>query len=712
MKLPLSQSLRFRFPLYVILGVVSPILVGITWMNSRARDAIAIDTAASLSLEAKSLANTVEQWTRMNVLAIQNLSKQSDIVSFDPQRQTKALKTITDTYPHIYTASTVDSLGNNIARSDGRALQNYSDRLWFQGAMAGNDIIYQSIKRTSKQPAVCFSTPINRLESSDTELSIAGVVMMCSALAEIVRQVKATTVGNTGYAMVVDEKGRVIARSDADITEDMTEDGLENLSNFAPVKNLLTVNEESFTFEDETGKTWLSEGERLQNGWSVLVLQTANEAYTPLKQLQRLNVLIGAFTILFAGGITWLLAERSLEPIQKMTIVAERMSQGDLESRISISSQDELAILANTLNTMARQLQEAFAQLATQYEDRTTQLLDDRETSQQQLQQKIPSLQQEIAPVSERDLTAMAAVTEDEIDAVADSYDRTLDNLGKIILQIREVTRTVTDTTNRNEAEVARLSADALAQTQEISSVLEQMRKTAQSMSAVADSAAKAEDSIKQAKEEVEKGDSVINATVERIISLGESTAIAKEQVQKLGKASRKISKAVDLIRKIALQTNVLAVNASIEAARAGEEGMGFTVVADEVQSLAARSAKTATDIEKLVLEIQGETQKAIKAMEQNSQEINAGSQLMQQTRLSLQQVTKASSELDLSIENITKVAAEQSKQTHAFTDSMTKVAAVANKTSNSANNVSTSFKELIQVAEQLEASVNRFEVE
>ena len=704
MKFPLSGSLRFRFPLWILLGVISPVLVGITWTGYRASNAIAKKTAKILRIEAQSLTNTVEQWIDTNVSTVQNLSQQPDIVSLDPQQQAIALKRVIANYPSIYTAYTVNSQGFNLARSDGQKLQDYSDRAWFKEAISGNTADRTLIELSRKQPTACFSAPIRQQQE------IAGVVMMCSVLQEITEQIRtgATELGDTGDAFIVDELGRVIAHSDSAM---LSEASSLDLSSYPPVQNLLN-SDRYFTFEDESGTKWVSQGIRLANGWGVIVQQEAKEAFLPAKKMQQNIIAIGLATITLTGIITWLLVDRLVEPIQKMTEVADRMAQGDLEQRINLESQDELGSLADSFNMMAHQLQDAFVQLEDRFERQTTELLDtQKNTKQQQLYQRIQALQQEIASVSQGDLTARAVVTEDEIGSIADSYNQTLENLSQIVSQVQDVTKTLASTTNRNETEIGQLSTAALQQTEEIASVLERVQKMAQSLALVAHNAAKAEDSIKQAKEKVQKGDFAINATAKRIDSLGESTIAAKAQVQKLGKASRKISKAVDLIRQIALQTNVLAVNASIEAARAGEEGMGFTVVADEVQSLATRSAKTATDIEKLVLEIQGETNKVIKVMEQNSQEIIAGSQLMKQTRFSLQEITKASTEIDVLVEDITKVAIEQSENSQTVTSTMEEIAAIANKTSASVTGVSSSFKELLQAAGQLEASVDRFKI-
>ena len=106
-----------------------------------------------------------------------------------------------------------------------------------------------------------------------------------------------------------------------------------------------------------------------------------------------------------------------------------------------------------------------------------------------------------------------------------------------------------------------------------------------------------------------------MNRTVEGISQLREKVAETAKKVKRLGESSQQISKAVSLINQIALQTKLLAINASIEAARAGEEGRGFAVVAEEVGELATQSAGATKEIEAIVENIQKETGEVVEAM-------------------------------------------------------------------------------------------------
>jgi methyl-accepting chemotaxis protein len=202
-----------------------------------------------------------------------------------------------------------------------------------------------------------------------------------------------------------------------------------------------------------------------------------------------------------------------------------------------------------------------------------------------------------------------------------------------------------------------------------------------------------------------------MNRTVDGILAIRETVAETAKKVKHLGESSQKISTVVNLISTFAAQTNLLALNASIEAARAGEEGRGFAVVADEVRSLARQSAEATNEIEKLVAAIQGETNEVVAAMEAGTEQVVMGTKLVDETRQSLNKITTVSSKISDLVASITQATVVQSQASQAVTQTMTNVAAIAEKTSQEATFVSSSFEQLLKVAKTLETEVGQFKV-
>jgi methyl-accepting chemotaxis protein len=227
----------------------------------------------------------------------------------------------------------------------------------------------------------------------------------------------------------------------------------------------------------------------------------------------------------------------------------------------------------------------------------------------------------------------------------------------------------------------------------------------------VAGNAEQALVAVQDAAQTVEEGDAAMNRTVDGILAIRETVAETAKKVKHLGESSQKISTVVNLISTFAAQTNLLALNASIEAARAGEEGRGFAVVADEVRSLARQSAEATNEIEKLVAAIQGETNEVVAAMEAGTEQVVAGTQLVDETRQSLNKITAVSARISKLVEAISQATVVQSKASESVTQTMTNVAAIADKTSKEASLVSSSFEQLLKVAQGLQENVGRFKV-
>ncbi len=336
---------------------------------------------------------------------------------------------------------------------------------------------------------------------------------------------------------------------------------------------------------------------------------------------------------------------------------------------------------------------------------------EDSRQAREKLQQRALELLMEVDPVSRGDLTIRAHVTEDEIGTIADSYNATIESLRKIVTQVLAASGQVAFTTNANEASIRSLSQEAVSQAADIAAALEKLQAMTESIRAVAANAELAEVTVQQATQTVESGEEAMNRTVDGIMAIRETVAETAKKVKRLGESSQKISKVVNLIGSFADQTNLLALNASIEAAHAGEEGRGFAVVADEVRSLARQSAEATAEIASLVASIQSETNEVVAAMEAGTEQVVAGTKLVDETRKSLNQITAASAQITELVEAIAKAAIEQSQTSQAVTQTMVQVAAVSDKTSSEAAQVSDSFKQLLAVAQSLQESVSQFKV-
>jgi twitching motility protein PilJ/methyl-accepting chemotaxis protein PixJ len=343
--------------------------------------------------------------------------------------------------------------------------------------------------------------------------------------------------------------------------------------------------------------------------------------------------------------------------------------------------------------------------------EQTEQLAQEQRQLKEDLQRRALQLLQEVDPISKGDLTIRARVTADEIGTIADSYNATVGNLRKIVLQVQEAASQVAQTTSTNEASIQSLSVEALRQAEEISVALERAQEMAQSVQLVASNAEQALAAVVEASETVQEGDTAMNRTVDGILAIRETVAETAKKVKNLGESSQKISTVVNLISTFAAQTNLLALNASIEAARAGEEGRGFAVVADEVRSLARQSAEATSEIEKLVAAIQGETNEVVAAMEAGTEQVVMGTRLVDETRQSLNKITSASAKISNLVASITEATVVQSQASQAVTQSMSNVAAIAEKTSKEATFVSSSFEQLLKVAQALETEVGQFKV-
>jgi methyl-accepting chemotaxis protein PixJ len=326
-------------------------------------------------------------------------------------------------------------------------------------------------------------------------------------------------------------------------------------------------------------------------------------------------------------------------------------------------------------------------------------------------QKELLRLLMEIEGASEGDLTVRSEISDGEIAIVGDFFNSIIESLRDIVTTVKDAAGKVNGSVGDNESEVRLLTAAAAKQADQIQITLAKIETVTDSIRSVSADARQAATVATSAASTAEVGGQAMDRTVQSIVQLRETIAETAKKVKRLGESSQQISKVTGLIDQIALQTNLLAINASIEAARAGEEGRGFAVVAEEVGQLAAQSAAATKEIEKIVETIQRETSAVAQAMELSTTQVVEGTQSVEQTKTSLKQIIALSNQMDAFLQSISIATSDQVEISKAVKIDMAAVATISEQTSDSSKQVSTSLQQTVTIAQALQASVGKFKV-
>ncbi len=184
-----------------------------------------------------------------------------------------------------------------------------------------------------------------------------------------------------------------------------------------------------------------------------------------------------------------------------------------------------------------------------------------------------------------------------------------------------------------------------------------------------------------------------------------------QERVAQVVAEARSLESLTKLIKGIASQTNLLALNAAIEAARAGEQGRGFAVVADEVRKLAERTTSSTTDIATMVSEIQSVTQSAVSSMQQAAQEVETGIGMLRESVSGLEGITGASQQVSGMAQQISEAAQQQNIASQEVASNMEHITDLIEQNTDSARQAKSAADELLHTAQQLDNVVAQFQL-
>ncbi len=326
-------------------------------------------------------------------------------------------------------------------------------------------------------------------------------------------------------------------------------------------------------------------------------------------------------------------------------------------------------------------------------------------------QAAILRLMNELQTVAEGDLTQEATVTEDITGAIADSVNYTVEELRSLVGNVQATAQRVAQTTAAVESTSTELLAASTEQLRDIRETGQSVLDMAQRINQVSGQAQESAQVARASLQAAESGLRAVEDAIGGMNAIRDQIQETSKRIKRLGESSQEIGEITELISDITEQTNVLALNAAIQAASAGEAGRGFSVVAEEVQRLAERSADATRQIAALVKAIQTDTQDAVAAMERSTQGVVEGAKLSDNAGNALTEIDRVSRRLAELIEQISAAASREAESANEVAGNIQHIFAVTEQTGEGTRSTAQQVRELSAMAEELRQSVARFKI-
>ncbi len=404
-----------------------------------------------------------------------------------------------------------------------------------------------------------------------------------------------------------------------------------------------------------------------ETGWLIGITVPASAVFAPLRNLRILFAVLIILGFISAFGICLLFAGKITKPVAALEEYSIELAKGNLTMKnLPITSNDEIGALTRDFNAMKENLQKLILKMSTNSEH-------------------VAASSQELTASSQSSADASVHVAA-TVNEVSDAVNAQMQNI-----------------------DAAKGNIDTIFR--DIKSVEEKSRLVAQTSN--------------QTSQAAQKGSKLMENAVDSMGRIDKSVMASADVVKKLGENSRQIGQIVEAISAISGQTNLLALNAAIEAARAGEHGKGFAVVAEEVRKLAAQSQESAEQIKRRIDSIQQDTEDAVEAMQNGTNEVKAGTGAIREVGEQFGHILSMVNGIKTQMDEINSAVQTVSREAAAIVKMVDSIDDISKKTADNMKAISSSTEEqsasneeiaaasqaLSKMAEDMQDAVGQFKV-
>jgi len=651
----------------IFLIATTSIALGLSsYVNSSS--ALQDQVETNLVWKAEDVSNYMEEVFKRLFLEVESIADQAVLQEMNLEQQF--------TYLNEQLAERTDYLAFGIIDENGTSYYSdgttadLSDREYvidaFNGETAMSDIL---ISRVTNEPVLMIATPIDTTTGEKALLlaRIDGYV-----LSDVVKDIQ---VGETGYALIVNEDGTIQGHANRDYVKDemnfitQSQESGEMKGEAAAIQEIISDDSGFFEFENVENAQQFIGYHTLNNGWTMAVIADRGEMLAGLNDLNR-STIISTLIFLIIGIISAILISRSIsKPIKQLVNMSECLATGDFTHGIGEKTkkrQDELGILSYSLHKMVENMKEMIS----------------------------------------------------KVNSNANYVNEASNELIEEVNKVKTVTNTIADA-------MVDVEHGSVSQAKMADEGAHAMEQTALGIQNVADVAGTVSQHTQQIEQHIHNGHHAINESIQQMSAIQEGTSLELDVIRKLEEESKEIGVISKMITNISDQTNLLALNASIEAARAGDAGKGFAVVAGEVRKLSEQTADSAAQINALIEKVQGYTDQAVKAAELGEENVQRGISTIHSVESRFEEIVLEVEKITREIEQLSASAQEMSANTEEVSASMEEMSATAGTSAEHVQEVAKSTyvqqeaidimdnqaKQLANMAEELKIAVSQFKL-